>query len=279
MPLKYEILRAMIFDNSKPIPFAQFEILKPFEDNILHFVTTRNETLPPSNQNYFTIGLNGVVENDIVLNNRKHLAEQLGFQPNSYVFASQVHDNKVAVVRDEDKGKGAFERSSYLCDIDAMVTNRKGICLVTQAADCVPILFYDPIKNAIGAAHAGWKGTVAKIPTEVVKAMVMEFDSNPKDILVGIGPSIGSCCYEVGNEVVELVKESFGDTERLILDNDKFAKPVFDLWKANKISLVEAGISEKNIEITSLCTKCHNNFFFSARAGDKGRFGAGIMLR
>jgi len=269
----------MIFDNSKPIPFAQFELLKPFEDKILHFVTTRNESLPPSSQNYFTIGLNGVVENDIVLKNRKHLAEQLGFQPNSYVFASQVHDNKVAVVKDEDKGKGAFERSSYLCDIDAMITNRKGICIVTQAADCVPILFYDPVKNAIGAAHAGWKGTVAKIPLEVVMAMVLEFGSNPKDILVGVGPSIGSCCYEVGNEVVELVKESFGDLEGLIINNEKFSKPVFDLWRANKRSLIEVGISEKNIELASLCTKCHNNFFFSARAGDKGRFGAGIMIK
>lgn len=268
----------MIFDNSKSIPFAQFELLKPFEDSIVHFVTTRNETLPPSSQNYFTIGLNGVVENDIVLNNRKFLAEQMGFQPNSYVFASQIHDKKVAIVHDDDKGKGAFERTSYLCDIDAMVTNRKGICLVTQAADCVPILFYDPVRKAIGVAHAGWKGTVAKIPAEVVKTMVAEFGSNSKDILVGIGPSIGSCCYEVGNEVVELVKESFGNAEELILNNDKFFKPVFDLWKANKNSLIDAGVSEKNIEIASLCTKCHNNFFFSARAGDKGRFGGFIML-
>lgn len=269
----------MIFDNSKPIPFAQFELLKPFEDNILHFVTTRNDSLPPSNQNYFTIGLNGVVENDIVLNNRKSLAKQMGLQPNSYVFASQVHDNKVAVVKDEDRGKGAFERSNYLCDIDAMVTNRKGICLVTQAADCVPILFYDPIKNAIGVAHAGWKGTVTKIPTEVVTSMVAEFGSNPSNIIVGIGPSIGACCYEVGHEVVEMVEKVFPSATDLIIDNPKFSKPVFDLWKANKHSLIEAGIKPENIEIASFCTKCHNNFFFSARAGDKGRFGGFIMLR
>ena len=269
----------MIFDNSKSIPYAQFEILKPFEGKITHFVTTRNESLPPSTQNFFTIGLNGIVDNDIVLRNRRLLAEQMGFKSDSYVFASQIHSNKVAVVKNEDRGKGAFERSSYLCDIDAMITNIKGVCIVTQAADCVPILFYDPAKSVIGAAHAGWKGTVYKIPLEVVRAMSSEFGSNPKDILVGVGPSIGSCCYEVGNEVVELVKEAFGNIRELILNNNKFSKPVFDLWEANKQSLLECGIGEKNIEIASLCTKCHNRFFFSARAGDKGRFGAGIMMK
>lgn len=268
----------MIFNNSQSIPFAQFEVLKAFYSSIQHFVTTRNQSLPPSTQNYFTIGLNGPVENGIVLSNRKQLAEQFGFSPNSYVFASQVHGKVVAVVKEEDKGKGAFERSSYLCDVDAMVTNRKGICLVTQAADCVPILFFDPVKKAIGAAHAGWKGTVAKIPTEVIKAFATEFGSKPSDIVVGIGPSIGPCCYEVGEEVVLMVKDAFNTTDGLILENEKFDKPVFDLWEANRRTLVEAGVKPNNIEIASLCTKCHNKFFFSARAGDKGRFGAAIMI-
>lgn len=269
----------MFFNNSQSIPFAQFENFRPFENHILQFVTTRNNALPPSVNNHFTIGLNGAIENEHVLSFRKQLARQFDFPEDSYVLASQVHDNKVAVVKDEDRGKGAFERSTYLCDIDAMVTNRKGICLVSQAADCVPILFYDPIKNAIGAAHAGWKGTVAKIPSELVKTMVAEFGSNPSDIIVGIGPSIGNCCYEVGHEVVEMVEKAFPSATDLIVVNPKFSKPVFDLWQANKLSLFEAGIIPENIEIASLCTKCHNNFFFSARAGDKGRFGAFIMLR
>jgi YfiH family protein len=269
----------MIFDNSKSIPFALFELLKPFENSIAHFVTTRNESVLPLSQNYFTIGLNGGVDNDIVLNNRRVLAEQFGFSPSSYVFASQIHGNLVAIVNDEDRGKGAFERSSYLCDIDAMVTNRKGICLVTQAADCVPILFYDPVKKAIGAAHAGWKGTVAKIPAEVVKTMVAEYGSNPKDLIVGIGPSIGPCCYEIGDEVVAMVKESFGSTDGFILENKKFTKPVFDLWEANRRTLVESLVKPENIEIAGVCTKCNNHLFFSARAGDLGRFGAGIIIK
>jgi polyphenol oxidase len=269
----------MIINNSQGIPYAQFEILNAFQNAIQHFVTTRNPALPPSTQNCFTIGLNGIVENEVVVGNRRQLAEQFGYSPSSYVFASQVHGNRVAVVNDEDRGKGAFDRSSYLSDVDAMVTNRKGICIVTQAADCVPILFYDPKKKVIGAAHAGWKGTVAKISSEMVKIFVAEFDSKPSDLVVGIGPSIGPCCYEVGDEVVSLVNEKFGSPNGLIIENDKFVKPVFNLWEANRRTLIEAGVNPDNIELAGLCTKCHNTFFFSARAGDKGRFGAVIMLK
>lgn len=268
----------MIFNNQN-IPFAQFENLLPFNESITHFITTRNDSLPPLDKNYFTIGLNGVIDNEKVLNNRRLIAGQFDFSSQSYVFASQVHGNRVAIVKDEDRGKGAFDRASYLCDVDAMVTNCRGICLVTQAADCVPILFYDPIKKVIGAVHAGWKGTVAKIPSEMVRVFISEYGSNPSDIIVGIGPSIGSCCYEIGNEVVELVKESFGSCDGLILKNDKFPKPVFDLWEANRRTLIDAGIMPENIELAGLCTKCNSNFFFSARAGDKGRFGAAIMLK
>lgn len=269
----------MIFNNSQNIPFAQFENLITFDDSILHFLTTRNSSLPPSNENYFTIGLNGVVDNQIVLENRKQIADQFNFTPDSFVFASQVHGSQVAIVKEADRSKGAFDRASYLCDVDAMITNLPGICLVTQAADCVPILFFDPKKKVIGAVHAGWKGTVSKIPAEMVKAFVSEFKSNPTDIVVGVGPSIGSCCYEVGDEVVELVSKAFGTTEELILENEKFTKPVFDLWEANRRTLIDSGIKPGNIEIAGLCTKCNSNFFFSARSGDKGRFGAAIMLK
>jgi len=269
----------MYIDEDKAIPLYHFDNFNKFESQIVHFVSTRNHSWPSSTKNNFTIGLNGVIENEKVLLNRKELAEQLGISPATFVFASQVHGIRVAIVKDEDRGKGAFDRASYLCDVDAMVTNCRGICLVTQAADCVPILFYDPIKKVIGAVHAGWKGTVAKIPSEMVRVFISEYGSNPSDIIVGIGPSIGSCCYEIGSEVVELVKEAFGSCDGLILENDKFTKPVFDLWEANRRTLIDSGIIPENIELAGLCTKCNSNSFFSARAGDKGRFGAGIMIK
>ncbi len=268
----------MIFDNRK-IPFAQFEGLNVFQNKIIHFITTRNSSLPPLSSNNFTIKLNGEVDNEVVLSNRKQLADQLGFSNASYVFASQVHGKGVAVVKDEDKGKGAFDRASYLDNIDAMVTKRKGICLVAQAADCVPILFYDPKNKAIGVAHAGWKGTIAKIASEVIKTMNSEYGSKPSDLIVGIGPSIGPCCYEVGGEVVQQVLSTFGSTQGMILEDEETGKTIFNLWETNRRVLVEAGVKFENIELSGLCTKCNKDFFFSARAGDMGRFGAGIMLR
>lgn len=261
------------------VPLYYFDVLVKYNHIINQFVTSRNKQLPASSKNQFTLGLNGIVENETVLKNRKLIADQLGFSNDSYVFASQVHGNEVAIVKEVDRGRGAFDRSSYLPDVDAMITNIPGICLVTQAADCVPILFFDPVNNAIGVAHAGWKGTIVKIAAETVYAMQKEFGSKPNEIKVGIGPSIGPCCYEVGDEVVELVHKSFISVEDIIIENKSYSRSVFNLWEANKRALIETGINPANIEIAEMCTKCDNNIFFSARAGDKGRFGAGILIK
>lgn len=258
----------------KQVPYYQFKNLNQFSSRITHFISTRNF----NGSNQFTIGLNGAVENSEVLKNRKQLARQLSIPPDAYVFASQVHGKGVAIVSSADRGKGAFDRASYLPGVDAMVTNQPEICIVAQAADCVPILFYDPVKNVVASAHAGWKGTVAKISGEVIKAFKKCYSSKPEDIIVGIGPSIGPCCYEVGCEVVNQVKETFGNIDGIILQSTKSAKPAFDLWETNYRILIEGGVKPQNIEVAKICTKCNNSEFFSARAGDQGRFGGFIML-
>lgn len=210
--------------------------------------------------------------------NREILAAQFNFKPDSYVFAEQVHGNIVEFISPEKRGMGAFNRASSLPYSDAMITHHSNICVVAQAADCVPILFYDPKKNVIASAHAGWKGTVAKISGEVIKTFKKCYSSKPEDIIVGIGPSIGPCCYEVGCEVVNQVKETFGNIDGIILQNSKSAKPAFDLWETNYRILIEGGVKPQNIEVAKICTKCNNSEFFSARAGDQGRFGGFIML-
>jgi len=260
------------------IPLFQFDILKPYSSNVVHFVSTRNPDFLPSASNCFTIGLNGALENEFVLVNRKLIANSLGFKSDSYVFASQDHGKNVAVVTEKEKGRGAFSRTDYIDGVDALVTNNKGICLIAQAADCVPILFFDPIKKIIASAHAGWKGTVLKIVKVVVEKMKVEFCCNPQDILIGIGPSAGPCCYEVGNDVIIEVTSAFGQVNAILKVTSKPDRAIFNMWEANRINLLEAGVKEENIEISSRCTICENNTFFSARKGDKGRFAAGIML-
>jgi len=165
-----------------------------------------------------------------------------------------------------------------------MVTNVPDICLTILVADCVPMLFYDPVKKAIGVCHAGWKGTLKSVALNTVKTMEKAFGSSPRDIMVGIGPgigpSIGPCCYKVGPEVISQVENVFQTKKGYIINEAKDGKGYFDLWKANLEQLLHAGIDRKNIEIAERCT-CHEpDLFFSYRhqKGDTGRFAAGIML-
>ncbi len=264
----------MFFINDN-ISHLQFDNLSCFSEQITHFVTTRNA----GEDNRFTIGINDYQPLDVVVSNRIRIAQKFGFEINDFVFAEQVHGNMVEVITPEMKGKGALSKADSLPHSDGWITNQPGICLVAQSADCVPILFYDPIRHAIGAAHAGWRGTVKKVALCVVKTMQEVYGTNPQNIVVGIGPSIGPCCYEVGIEVAEQVERSFPSHQALLLYNQKNPKPIFNLWKANYTALLEAGVKPENIEIAEICTKCNNSYFFSARAGDRGRFGGFIMLK
>ncbi len=257
------------------IPYYRFEQMAEHSDTIVQFVSTRNGV----RDNRFTIGLNGYAADSQVLANRQMLAAQHGFEPSAFVFAEQVHGNVVEYISPDKRGRGAFSRSTALPHCDAMITHHPNICLVAQAADCVPILFYDPVKKAIGAAHAGWRGTAAKIAAAVVGAFQERYSSDPRDILVGIGPSIGPCCYEVGDEVAQQVREAFPDSWQAVLQPSPSGKHIFNLWQANRITLLAAGITPQNMEVAEICTRCNNHQFFSARAGDHGRFGAFIMLR
>lgn len=257
------------------ILFFAFSSFLQHQSAITHFVSTR---VGLHDDVSFTIGLNGFRPDEIVLRNREIIANSFGFKPTAYVFAEQVHGNVVEVIQPNHRGKGAFSKADALQHSDAWITNHPNICLVAQAADCVPILFYDPVNKAIGAAHAGWKGTVNRIAGNVVKAMSSEYGTRPDDLLVGIGPSAGPCCYEVGHDVISLVNREFPRESQLLISYPNREKTLFDLWRANAYVLVEAGVNNQNIEVAGLCTICNNDIFFSARCRDKGRFGGAIMI-
>ncbi|MDP4208011.1 MAG: peptidoglycan editing factor PgeF [Bacteroidota bacterium] len=244
-----------------------------------HFITTRNGGCSPEPYSSLNLGL-GTEDNPAnVINNRKTLASSLDIPLESFIMLNQVHGKEVAVVDASMKGKGAFDRESAIRETDAMITNQPDICLFIMAADCVPLLFFDPVKRVIGVAHAGWRGTVQKIGVKTVQKMNSEYDSKFADIHVIIGPSIGSCCYQVGHEVVKAVEDSFGSTQSYIYQRQPDTTN-FDLWYANKAQLVEIGVDAQNIEIIGMCTQCHHDKFFSSRHGKgiTGRFGAGILL-
>lgn len=258
-----------------PAPFYQFENLMKFSDRVLHFISTRNYL----NRNDFTVGMNEFRPPETVVENRKIISHQFGFEVDSLVFAEQIHGNVVEYIDQSKRGRGVYEKADALQECDGMITHHSNICLVAQAADCVPILFYDPEKNVIACAHSGWRGTIAQIAKKAVEMFVASYASNPANIVVGVGPSIGPCCLEVGPEVVEMVEESFGTTKGLILPNAKFKNPVFDIWAAVHQTLVNSGVNPQNIEMAQMCSKCNNNILFSSRAGDRGRYGGFIMLK
>jgi hypothetical protein len=163
---------------------------------------------------------------------------------------------------------------------DATITALPGICLMVMVADCVPVLLFDPVKRVSAVIHAGWRGTVHQITSNTIDTMVSHFGCNPADILAGIGPSIGPCCYEVGEDVKEFVLQSFGTTDGYLVRQKHSSKIHFDLWYANHKQLAGKGVKPENIESSKLCTLCNSETFFSSRAsgGITGRFAAGIYI-
>lgn len=185
---------------------------------------------------------------------------KLGIPINSVYIPLQRHTDNVQVLYHDQEPKIA----------DAVITNRKGILIGVQVADCVPILLYDRKRYIIGAVHAGWRGTAAGILKNTIKAMMDRFFSSPRDILVAFGPSIRWCCYGVGYEVIDAIEKSTGKGEYYMNRGDKY---YLDLQTANKYQLLSIGIPTENIGLSDECTFCHPEKYFSYRfaKGTTGR--------
>jgi polyphenol oxidase len=254
----------------------QFENLSSFPE-IIHFSTTRSGGCSTGNYSSLNLGLNSGDAPENVLANRILLSRMLGIGPNMLLFPKQTHTATVKVVTGEYFKREEEERRNFLNETDAIVTNIKGICVAVKTADCVPVLLFDPIQKVVAAVHAGWRGTAQNIVLETIKKLVQEFDSNPSDLLAGIGPSIGPEVYEVGKEVwSQFSDESYTDTYPV-----KTEKRLLDLWKTNHQQMRMAGISSNNIAFADICTWSDKYQFYSARRdGPKtGRMATGIMLR
>ena len=206
--------------------------------------------------------------------NRSRMVGAVGWETQAVVSARQVHGREVVRVVREMAG------GSDLPDCDALVTDEPGVLLMLKFADCVPITLWDPVRKVVGLAHAGWRGTILGTPGATVTFMVEHFRSRPSDILAGIGPSIGSCCYQVGPEVAKLADQVFAGTGVVQRDSDTDVR--FDLWRANSETLMRAGVPEESISLAGICTRCHSELFFSHRAAGgqlAGRFGVVAGIR
>jgi YfiH family protein len=247
---------------------------------IRHFVSTRTGGFSNSPYNSLNLALHVGDDPDKVLKNRKRLAQAIGIPLDQFTIAKQIHSGTVTVISEAMKGRGSTNQEDAVEATDAMVTDVPGICLIILVADCVPMLFFDPARNVIAAAHAGWRGTLQFIALHTARAMEKDFGCSPHDILVGMGPSIGPCCYEVGPEVIAQAKAVLSSRQEYIRHESKDGKGYLDLQEANRDQLVEAGIRRENIETANQCTSHNAHIFFSYRhqQGETGRFGAGICM-
>lgn len=211
--------------------------------------------------------------------NRQAFFSELGLDLASLTLSRQVHGNSVQTVVASDRGRGQPPDFDGFPDTDGLITAVPGITLGVIVGDCVPIVLYDPRKHVVAVVHAGWRGTVSLIGKHAVEAMKAGYQCRPRTTLAGIGPSIGPCCYEVGDEVVDAWMDSgIPDARHAVISRD--GRQYFDLWTANRYALLAAGIQRRNIEDSCICTRCGSNRYFSRRAAVAGdsRKGSQMMV-
>lgn len=241
------------------------------QNGVIHGVFTRHGGA--SDAPWASLNIGGTVGDDpaIVRENHRRMYAALGLDESRACSVWQVHSADTVVARQRVPNR------RWLARADGMITDQPGLPLAMRYADCTPILLYDPVRHAAGIVHAGWRGTVLGAASSAVRAMQDAFGSNPPDIQAGIGPSIGPECYQVGEEVVEAVREAFGTIDGLI-NRAADGNAYLDLWAANRLALERAGVVQ--IEVAGICTATRTDEFYSHRAekGRTGRFGAVIAL-
>jgi len=252
------------------LDFFTFEHFKHFP-SLLHAVTTKSDDLPYA----FSLALHTGETPEQIIANRNRLSSLLNSdEPLHYIVADQTHSDNIKIITQKET-RGWENLSDAIENCDALITDVKGVVLCILTADCVPILLYDRQKEVVAAVHAGWKGTKAHIASKTVQKMIEHYGCNPEEIMAGIAPSIGRCCYEVGEEVAE---HFFDTPEGFTKKGEKY---MLDLPLINKQQLLASGLKEENIEMSHICTACDTERFFSYRKeqGCTGRFMSMIGIK
>ena len=254
----------------------QLEYLVSKEISVPHCFTTRIGGVSKGCLDSLNIGIHRGDAWENVLKNYEILGDALGFDQKKVILSHQTHTDIVLHVGRKELGAGLY--NPELPECDALITNEPGAALVIFTADCTPILLHDPVTGAVGAAHAGWRGTASAIAAKTVEAMGREFGSKPGDVRAAIGPNIGQCCFETDEDVPQAMRKSFGaEAEPMIRQNG--SKYYVNLKELNALALRRAGV--QIIDISTDCTACQNRRFWSHRitGGLRGSQGAIIVCK
>jgi hypothetical protein len=247
----------------------EFETLRV--DGLVHAVFTRlgGRSAKP----FASLNVGRTVGDDEanVTENHNRIYARLHLRPDQIITARQVHGNHVAAVSMADAG-------TIVPNTDALVTSTPGAALMLRFADCQSILLYDPEQHAIALVHAGWRGVAQGVAKRAVEVLHRSFGSRPRNIIAGLGPAIGPCCYVVGDDVAAAMGYALPDWQA-VMRLESEGQWRFDLPGANAQQLAAAGV--KQIEEAALCTACHVDEFYSHRAeqGKTGRFAGLIYLQ
>ncbi len=215
-----------------------------------------------------------------VLENYRRFCTAAGFDFQSLTASAQDHHTYVRCITEKEKGIG-ITKPRDMQSVDGLVTNQKGITLVTYYADCTPLFFADPVKKVVALAHAGWRGTAGGIGKQAIATMQSKYGCNPADIIAAVGPAIGSCCYEVDEDCCRyfLAMEAL-DTARFVFPKGG-GKYMLDLLEANRQILLKAGVMQAHITVSDVCTCCNSQLLWSHRAthGKRGGMAAFICIK
>ncbi len=192
-----------------------------------------------------------------VLDRRHEFFQGMHIDIENVVGMELAHGRRVVRVTSQDRGLGATSAKDAFPKTDALITNDTDVWLLSTHADCAPVFVYDPVKSAVGVAHAGWKGLLFGIVGKTITRFVDFFQTNPADLLVWVGPTIGPCCYQVGKDIADAFRTLYSGENVVIISK---GKPNLNLWRIIEIELFHAGIPDDSIELPTECTSCHSRY-------------------
>ncbi|HCI60088.1 MAG TPA: peptidoglycan editing factor PgeF [Ruminococcus sp.] len=271
--------KTMTLNNIDTVPYLTYNSLSEI-NFINHAFSTRLGGVSEGEFTSMNMAFNRGDNPESVTENYKRICKSAGFDFNSLTASAQDHNTFVRAVTSENKGVGIYKPRD-LHSVDALVTNEKGVTLVTYYADCTPLFFVDTKKKAIGLAHAGWRGTVGRIGEKVVNKMTELYSTNPADIVAAIGPAISVCCYEVDKPCADnFYALADLDSSRFVFPKEN-GKYMIDLLETNRQILVAAGVENENITLSDICTNCNSDLLWSHRAtkGKRGTMSAFMCIK
>ena len=269
----------MRLNNADTVPYLTYNSLSEIKF-INHAFSTRLGGVSEGEFTSMNMAFNRGDNPDAVTENYRRICESAGFEFDSLTASAQDHHTVVRAVTRENRGVGIYKPRD-MESVDGIMTNERGVTLVTYYADCTPLFFVDTENRAIALAHAGWRGTVGRIGEKVVKEMGERYGTKPENITAAIGPAISVCCYEVDLPCAEHFPALTDLKPEKFVFPKEGGKFMIDLLETNRQILVAAGVKNENITISDLCTNCNSGLLWSHRAtkGRRGTMSAFMCLK